>query len=480
LGQPRVKKYVAIFVLTTQTLPTMKTPLTIAVLILITVWPSFAQDARVQSKTDSLFQALNEQKLFSGELALFKNDQLICRSSARHLSNGSGVFKVGSVSKVFTSILIHQLFENGMLKPNDKLSTFFPSIPHASDITIAQMLGHTSGIFNITEWEDYYSTRTQLFDRARVLQLINQHKPEFKPGKDCTYSNSNYILLGYIAEDVTKKPFAQLVQENLVAPLQLKNTYFETTGVPHPPRESSFIYDGEVWFEDVDSDPSLPHAAGAMVSTPTDLCALFQGMFDHRLLRDTSLQAMQKLNDRSTGHGIFKSQFNKKTSWLHSGRIDEFNAVALTIPEDSLYLAICSNGSFVEINDILIFVLSAYYGKNAAMPETMTTASIEEPNTSSFTGLYRAKLFGFIPLGKMNITEAGKNCLFLEEGDGKKAVEKSLITRLDAHSFYSKDADAKLIFVANKQGNFNKCLFQTSGITITCKRIKQRHRNAHF
>ncbi len=431
-----------------------------------------AQHAEVQRKTDSLLQALNTQRIFSGSIACYKNKELVCSATADHLSNGSGVYKVGSVTKVYTAIIIYQLIEKGLLQLDTKLSQFFPNLPHADKITIQQMLGHTSGLYNITEWESYYGTRTKQYSRQEFIDIVRKQKPEFKPGKDCTYSNTNFILLGYIAEDLTKKPFAQLIDEQIAQPASLTSTYFETSGVPHPKRESSYLYDGEKWFPDVDSDASLPHAAGALVSTPKDLCATFHALFNHQLISDSAMRVMQKLNDRSTGHGIFKGQFNKKTSWMHSGRIDEFSAVVLTIPEDSLHLAIVTNGTYVEINDIIIHVLSAYYNKPFVFKTPEQTAAVSQPATSIYTGLYRAKLFGFIPLGKMLVTEAGAHCLFLEEGDGSCVAQKSLLIRKDATTFYSSEAEATVTFESNAKGIVKRCFFRTSGITIKCKKLR--------
>jgi len=123
-------------------------------------------------------------------------------------------------------------------------------------------------------------------------------------------------------------------------------------------------------------------------------------LFHGDLVSDISLATMQKLKSKSIGHGLFKAPFYDKIGWGHTGRIDKFKSATLYFPTEDLYLSVTSNGSRLGINDIMIGILSSYYGKKYDYP-LFYHSEIREPKLSVFTGTYKAKLAGIITLGKI-------------------------------------------------------------------------------
>jgi len=99
--------------------------------------------------------------------------------------------------------------EEGKLSLDTKLAKYYQDIKNADKITIGNLLNHTSGIYNYLEWKDYYISKKKIFTQKEMLDLVYQGKSAFKPGDDSEYSNSNYLLLGYIIEDITGKSFAE-------------------------------------------------------------------------------------------------------------------------------------------------------------------------------------------------------------------------------------------------------------------------------
>jgi len=431
---------------------------------------SFSQNDNYKKSIDSLLYYLESENAFSGKVTIQKFDKIIYTGNFNKLSNGTERYKIGSVTKVFTAILIQQLIDEGQLALGTPLDKYFPTIQYAEQITISNLLSHTSGIFSVTDWDDYYSTRTQYFSRQDIINLVNQHKPEFKPSADCSYSNTNYILLGYIVEEITKKSYTQNIKDRIADKMGLSDTYCETSGGVFPAREQSYKYNGENWIKDIDSDPSLPFAAGGMVSTSEDLCEMMYHLSYRNAVSDTSLLVMKKIRGKNIGHGLFKAPFYEKEGWGHTGRIDEFCSFALHIPQDSILFAITANGMNMKLNDLIIGILSEYYGKNYNHP-AFPKSNVEKPHTEIFTGDYKAKLIGLITVARFNISEAGQNYLFLSETKNTKESEKGLLHRRGAFEFYSPDSGGLLLFKTNKKGKVKRIDLKQGKMTIKCKKI---------
>lgn len=432
-----------------------------------------AQNPEYKASIDSFLTYLKKENAFSGRVTLQKFDKEIYSGNYSLFSKGTNAYKVGSVTKVFTAMIVYQLMDEKQLSADTKLSKFFPGIRNADEITIANLLSHTSGIYNVTTVDDYYASRAKYYSRSDIVDLINRHSPAFKPNADQSYSNSNYILLGFIIEDVTKKSYEENVQERFQQKMKLTGTYCETSGKKYPARESSYLFNGEEWKEDVDSDPSLPFAAGAMVSTTEDLCSMMFQLAYKNCLSDSSFSMMKRLRGKRMGHGLFKAPFFDKTGWGHNGRIDEFRSFVLYFPEDSLILALTSNGMRVDLNQVVLGVLSCYYGKKQAYPVIPKAVAIGPP-TNLFTGVYKAKVFRFITVAKLRITEAGKDHLYMSQALGPNETEKGLLVRKSEYVFYSEQAGGDLEFRLNKKGKVKGFIIQQGKIKIRCKKIKRQ------
>lgn len=148
-------------------------------------------------------------------------------------------YRIGSATKMFTAVLILQLIEEKKLTLITPLAAFFPQLPNARTITIDQLLGHRSGLYNFTEDTAWVSGHMPAKTPAQMLQLIGQGQPEFAPGTKAAYNNSAYVLLGYIVERLTKLPYAQALQKRVLTKVGLLNTY---CGGPINPPEAGGVF----------------------------------------------------------------------------------------------------------------------------------------------------------------------------------------------------------------------------------------------
>ena len=428
-----------------------------------------AQNSDYKKSADSLMNYLTKENSFLGNIELRKGNNVIYSYNSNPLEPRNGQYRVGSITKIFTAAIIFQLIEENKLTMDTKLSKFYPDIKNAKDITIENLLSHTSGIYNFTTWKNYYATRNQTFSKKQILDIIESGKPDFKPNKDCSYSNSNYILLGYIIEDLTQKSYANNVKERITDKINLKHTFVAESEQDNSDIKS-YLFNGEDWDTDVSSNPSLPFSAGAIVSSASDLNKLLDHLFHGGLVSNKSLSIMQTLKNKTIGHGLFKGPFYDKVGWGHTGRIDEFRSATFYFPEEDLYLSILTNGSRGNLNDVSIGLLSKYYGKKYTYP-TFYHSETKEPKPSVFTGKYKAKLAGLITIGEFEITEAKNGYLFMKEIDDANSGERALLERIDVNTYYLRSAKGKLAFTI-ENNKVKKLILEQGKLSIKCKRTK--------
>ncbi|WP_062697760.1 serine hydrolase domain-containing protein [Chryseobacterium indologenes] len=428
-----------------------------------------AQNPDYKKPIDSLLSYLQEKDAFSGSVLLQKNGETIYSGNFNKFPNSSNEYRIGSVTKIFTAIITFQLIEEGKFSLNSKLNQYFPDIKNSEKITIGNMLNHTSGIYDYLQWEDYYSKKNNVFSKDEILKLINLGKPDFKPGEDISYSNSNYILLGYIIENVTGKSFEENLKQRIINQLNLKNTYYETSESEYSKRNISYLYNGEKWLKETDTHPSFTLSAGAVVSTAEDITNLMDALFNGKLVSKNSLAQMETVNTKAFGYGLQIAPFYKKTGYGHTGRIDEFHSTVSYFPDDKLSLVILSNGNTVKLNTIAIGILSKYYGKKYNYPD-FRYESKTSLSTDRFTGVYHAKLAGIITVAKFQISKAGKNHLFLSMYNNGKEGEKRLLIPKNENTFYSPENDAEFDFTFNKKGNVTGAKLTQGKQSINCKK----------
>jgi CubicO group peptidase (beta-lactamase class C family) len=157
-------------------------------------------------------------------------------------------FRLASLTKQFTAMCILHLQEQGKLSIDDPISRFLPDCPsNWSGVKIRHLLGHTSGITNITDFPDYASTMMLSSPPEKTIQRFRDKPLGFEPGKRFAYSNSGYILLGYIVEKAAGQSYEQFVEEIIFKPLGMEGSgydHFETI-LPH--RAAGYSRKGDTW-----------------------------------------------------------------------------------------------------------------------------------------------------------------------------------------------------------------------------------------
>ena len=378
------------------------------------------------AKLDSLLTALAANNKEMGSLAISQAGKVVYSRAFGAAQLAPNVpatpathYRVGSISKMFTATMILQLIEEKKLTLATPLATFFPQLPNAKAITIDQLLSHRSGLHSFTSDPAYPSYMTQPKTQAEMLALIAPTKPDFEPGTNYAYSNSNYVVLSYIIEKLTKMPYAQALQKRITTKAGLKDTYYG--GKIDPAKQEAFSYAGgpSGWKLMPETDMSIPSGAGAIVSTPADLDRFLEALFGGRLVSAASLGEMKTIRD-GYGRGLMLLPFGSKQSYGHGGSIDGFLSMASYFPDDKVAVAVCTNGQQYPLNDLMLGILSIYFGKPYKIPNFAAPAYVPAAaDLDRYAGTYASPQ---IPL-KVTLTKEGNTLRSQATGQGAFALE---------------------------------------------------------
>ena len=198
-------------------------------------------------------------------------------------------FRIGSVTKQFTAAAILKLQENNLLSVNDKLSKFIPDFPRGDEVTIHQLLTHTSGIHSYTGKDDFIDKVTKTISPDSLVNLIKKDPYDFNPGEKWQYNNSGYFLLGYIISKVSGKPYAQYLKETFFDPLHMENTGIHYAGIKLENEAKGYSRNNNKYEEALNWDMSWAGGAGAIYSTVDDLLKWNQALYGGKVLNEKSL-----------------------------------------------------------------------------------------------------------------------------------------------------------------------------------------------
>lgn len=415
-----------------------------------------------KQKMDSLFSVIETNDRGMGSVSIFHNGKEIYQRSYGYAdlekkakNDASTKFRIGSISKTFTSTIIMKLVENKKISLSAKLRDFYPQIKNADKITIAHLLYHRSGIANFTSAADYMQWNIEKQTKEQILNRIASGSVSFEPNEKFEYSNSNYALLTFIAEDVTKKKFSELLQEIIIKPCHLKNTFVGSQINTDNNEALSYTKLSE-WKQEKETDMSIPLGAGFIVSTPFDLNTFLDCLFEGKLVKEESLKQMTIVIDKF-GLGLIQVPFYDKKGYGHTGGIDGFQANAFYFPEEKVSIALTANGVVYPLNDIILGALSINFGKEYQLPQFKETITLTTEELETYLGVYSTSVF---PL-KLTISRNGNT--LIAQGTGQPSFPLECVEK---NKFKFDQARLELEFIPTE----NKMILKQNGMTFEMKR----------
>ncbi|MDX2642293.1 serine hydrolase [Streptomyces sp. PA03-1a] len=306
-------------------------------------------------------------------------------------------FRVGSVSKSFTTVVLMQLVAEGRIDLDAPANTYLAQPLPDDRITVRHLLSHRSGLWDYTNDMFYFtvpgfeSVRNKVFTYQELIDLSTAHQPTNEPGAAYSYSNTNFVVLGQLIEHVTGVPMATQYQQRIFEPLNLKNTTYV-----HPQTTISGSYaHGYLRPDDttlplVDSTEqtvSWAQSAGAVISNANDLNRFFSALVSGTLVPAAQLQQMMTMvpvnadGTQSYGLGLRARKLScGVTVYGHTGTVQGFYTYAFTTADGKRSMTSMANTSNNgTVNTILGGTLEAAFC--GTTPAKALTAKSSEGGT---------------------------------------------------------------------------------------------------
>jgi D-alanyl-D-alanine carboxypeptidase len=313
-------------------------------------------------------------------------------------------FRIASNTKTMTAAIIVQLAQEGKLNFSDPVSQYVPGVPNGDNITIAELLDMRSGLYNYTDAPELAASLdrdpTRVWTPGELLAIAFARPPNLPPGTAYEYCNTNYALLGLVAEQVDGRPLARAMQDRLFGPLGLQQTMLPASTVnsipepyshgylygsssvaltgtpPYSPEIQAAAKAGTLLPNDyTDVNHSFAAAAGGVISTANELATWIQALvagrminaeYQRRWLDSVQPQDPSKPDGQQYGYGIAKMRWGPNTIYFHGGETPGYNSFIGYDPGSQVTLVVWTNltvslDEALTANTLMLNVLDQIY-----------------------------------------------------------------------------------------------------------------------
>lgn len=395
------------------------------------------------AKVQEMLAQAHKYRLFNGSALVAENGKIIYKGAFGMANMEWGIpntpdtkFRLGSITKQFTAMLVLQLVEQGKVKLDAKISDYLPDYRKdiGEKVTVHQLLTHTSGIPSYTGLPNFFQDVSR--NPYKVDDFVKKYASgnlEFEPGSKFSYNNSGYFLLGAIIEHVTGKSYEVVLKERIFDPVGMKNTGYDHHDTIIQKRATGYSKTADGYTNSAYLDMSIPYAAGSLYSTVEDLFLWDQALYTNSLLSEQSKNLMYKpfLQDYAYGWVVRNAAFKENNQPVqvisHGGGINGFATNISRYPDHRNLIVLLDNtgqataGLSETIGKIL-------FNQPYDMPKMPLVAkldkTIREKGVEAGIAEYRdlkAKQSDVYDFSESQLNELGY--LLLRNGKRKEAVE---------------------------------------------------------
>jgi len=422
------------------------------------------------SRMEQVVQSYVSNKQFMGSVLVARGQKLV-------LDKGYGFanleweipnspttkYRLGSVTKQFTAASILLLEERGKLKVDDPVKKYMPDATAAWDkVTIYNLLTHTSGIPSFTGFPDYGSTEAIPTTPEKLVARFRDKPLEFQPGEKWNYSNSGYVLLGYLIEKISGQPYSQFVRENIFALLGMKDSGYDSNSAIISHRASGYSpgADGPVNAGFIHM--SIPFSAGGLYSTTEDLLRWEQGLFGGKLLSPASLQKMTTPFKHDYAFGLDVRTVNGRKVIEHGGGIEGFNTELAYYPEDKLTVIVLGNLNGGAPGEIATKLAALAHGEKVVLSSERKEINVDPKVFGGYVGRYQ-----LAPDFIISVTQEGDHLFVQATGQPKFEVFAE-----SERDYFLKVVDARITFVTDSHGRATELILHQGGLDQHAKRLE--------
>ena len=371
-------------------------------------------------------------------------------------------YRLGSITKQFTAMCILKLQEQGKLSVDDPISRFVPNCAtNWSGIKIRHLLTHTSGIPSFTGFPDYLSTMILSSPPEKTIKRFRDKPLEFKPGERFAYSNSGYVLLGYIVEKAAGRSYEEYLQECIFKPLGMQDSGYDHFERILAHRATGYSREGDHSVNSSYIDMTVPHGAGALYSTVEDFFRWYQCWREHKILSMPSWKAMTTPEKGNYGFGISISERFGQKLLEHDGGINGFATSMKWFPEADLFIAAFANSDTAHPGAIANNLAAIMFEKPLALPKERKAIKLDPKQLQPLVGRYE-----LAPDFTLTVTASAEQLFVQGTGQPKAEVFPESET-----NFFAKVVDAQLTFCKDTSGTVTHIVLHQNG-DHEAKRLK--------
>jgi D-alanyl-D-alanine carboxypeptidase len=433
-----------------------------------------SSDEQKTQRLDTLFKELYNNKMSMGSINIYKNGKEfysktygianIKDKNEFFAKNETTVYRIGSLSKIFTAYMIMKLVENGKISLNQSIENYFPTLINSSTTTIEQLLLHKSSLPVFVRVNDLEKLR-----RSKTIDKLIAAANEGEVNKDTSkpkYNNLNYILLGLIVEKTSGKKYNDVLFDylkNLNKP-SINGTY---SLLDYSKNEAnSFHINKDKWEEDYEISPSpISDGSGFLLSNARTLNEFMIALFTYQLINKSNVEKMLP-REYKFGYGLMKANFEKHNGFGHSGRIEGFTSATTYFPDDSLSVTFLQNGSVYPINDILMMVGNIMFDKPFIMP-SLKKVELNELDNKKLYGIYANEEEGY-----KVIVDKNKGELRLRVAKGNGLLNKQILNTyaLSNSRIFNPGQGIIFDFSIEENGEYKICEMRVNGAKLVLKK----------
>jgi CubicO group peptidase (beta-lactamase class C family) len=429
-------------------------------------------EAAVKARLEQVAQSYTAGNAYMGTVLVVDGDKVLLDKGYGMADLGWGnanapdvKFHLGSLTKQFTAALVLLLQEDGKLKIDDPVSKYLPDAPKTWEkITLAELLGHTSGIPNFTDTKEFGVWRMSPHTVDEELAFFKDKPLDFEPGSKFAYSNSNFEVLGAVIEKVSGKKYVDMLQERILTPLGMKDSGLDTDELILPRRAQGYMQGKDGLVLARSESMTVPWAAGSMYSTTGDLLKWEHGLFGGKVLNADSLKAMTTPGKGNYGLGVFISDKDGVKVVDHGGGIEGFNTHLAYVPEKRIAIVVLGNVNGGAPGQMGGQLLDVVLGKPVTLASERKAVPITKDELAKFVGVYD------LEVGVTITFAVGADGLTGQVG-GQQAFPLMYAGVKDGHPrFYAANVGAEMEFVPDAGGAFASIVLHQGGQDVPGKR----------
>ena len=376
------------------------------------------------------------------------------------------VFRLASLTKPFTAAVILQLQEQGRLDVNDPVDLYLPDYPHGNEITIYQLLNHTSGI------PDYEFLHPSMVFRNAVsldelLARFSDLPLDFPPGSQFQYSNSGYVVLTAIIESVSGQGYADYLAEHIFRPLGMDTTNYDSADTILPGRATGYTWDGTAYHNSEFFDMSNVAGTGGLVSTVLDMYKWDRALYSDDVLGEASRQAYFTPTT-GMGEGVGYAyggaalEIAGRNYLLFNGDINGFFATALRYPDEEIFVIVLSNLRNPSAQAVALGLAAIALGDPYETPGQRTAVAVDPAIYEKYVGSYQITPDVVLAI----TTEAGQ--LF---GQATNEPRFEIFPESET-DYFVKEADVQLHFQVGADGTVTGVIVLRDGQEFQAEKVE--------